>query len=128
MSPSLREVAEHAVSKGMGGPVRLRHAPREMNVGETRYAEFLEARRARGEVRKWRFESHRLRLGHGAWYKPDFYVLLADGSVEFHEYKGPIWREAARVRIKSAAALYPEYRFIGVQEGNFGYAIEEFRP
>jgi hypothetical protein len=86
-----------------------------MNQAETRYAQHLELRRLAGEVYHWDFEGMKLRLGHDAWYKVDFLVQLQNGAIECHEFKG-FWREAARVRIKVAASLYPCFRFIAIQE------------
>ena len=65
------------------------------------------------------FEAIRLRLGHGAWFKPDFAVLPKDDRLEFHETKG-FWREAGRLRIKVAASTYP-FKFIAIKrvKGNF---------
>ncbi len=86
-----------------------------MNKAESLYAQQLELRRLAGEVYQWVFEGIRLRLGEGAWYKVDFFVQMENGSIECHEFKG-FWREAARVRIKVAASLYPCFRFIAVKE------------
>ena len=99
-----------------------------MNAAEARYAGVLELRRKAGEVFQWGFETVKLRLAEGAWYTPDFFVEMEDGSLEIHEFKGH-WREAARVRIKVAASLYPCFRFIAVQEQKgrtkYAYAFEE---
>lgn len=82
-----------------------------MNKTETAYARQLQLLVLDGEVQRWLFEPIRLRLGEGAWYTPDFLVVFPDGFLEFHEVKG-FWREAALVRIKTAASLYPEFKFI----------------
>jgi hypothetical protein len=86
-----------------------------MNKSEAAYAMKLDLRAKAGDIFDWAFEPIRLRLGEGAWYTPDFLVVLNTGEIEFHEYKGH-WREAARVRIKVAASLYPYFRFIAIQE------------
>lgn len=101
-----------------------RKPARGMNKTEAAYAQHLEARRLAGEVLWWRFEPMRLRLANGAWFKPDFGVKLIDRSLEFHETKG-FWREAARVRIKVAAELFP-FRFIAVKRKGGGWEREEF--
>jgi hypothetical protein len=108
------------------GAVAQRTPPkREMNATESAYASHLEALKRAGQVLWWRFEPMRLRLANGAWFKPDFGVKLRDGSLEFHETKG-FWREAARVRIKVAAELFP-FRFIAVtRKKGGGWAREEF--
>lgn len=57
-------------------------------------------------MQEWSYEAIRLRLADGAWYMPDFRVIMPDGTEEYHEVKG-FWREAARVRIKVAAEHHP---------------------
>ena len=107
---------------------RARRPETPMNAAEERYAGVLELRRKAGEVYQWGFEAIKLRLAEGAWYTPDFLVVLESGGIEIHEFKGH-WREAALVRIKVAAALYPCFRFITVQEKKgrtkYAYAFEE---
>jgi hypothetical protein len=104
-----------------------------MNDAEERYSRMLEARRLGGEIERWRYEAVKLRLAHGAWYTCDFWVVLADGLIEMHEFKGH-QREAGRVRLKVAAAAYPELRFIQVTERYAGrralglYNFEEIPP
>jgi hypothetical protein len=85
--------------------------PRGMNRWEQLYSDHLRDRRIAGEVRWFGFEIIRLRLAMSqtekeAWYKPDFMVVMADGSVELHEVKGH-WREAARLRVKIASEIFP---------------------
>lgn len=78
-----------------------------MNKTEAAYvAEVLNARYLNNEIENWWYESFKLRLADGAWYTPDFAVLLHDGTWEMHEVKGFV-REAAMVRIKVAAEKYP---------------------
>lgn len=100
-----------------------------MNRLEAAYALVLEARLGAGEILEYGFEDTRLRLADGAWFKPDFRVVLASGATEFHECKG-FWREAARVRIKVAADKYPRYRFIAVtrarKKHGGGWQVEAF--
>lgn len=89
------------------------------NAWEKEYALLLERLQVKGDIREWAYAPERLRLADDAWYKPDFRVIKPDGLVEFHEVKG-FWREAARVRLKVAAALHP-YRFAAVtkKQGNW---------
>lgn len=81
------------------------------------------------------FEPITLKLAHRAKYTPDFCVveMTHGGAVRlvFFEVKGH-WREAARVRIKVAARLFPWAQFIAVKkrkknEGG-GWSEEVFRP
>ena len=85
-----------------------------MNRLEARYARHLEEEQRAGRVLWWKFEGIKVRLADKTFYTPDFAVLLADGTVEFHEIKGQ-WRDDARVKIKVAAEQYPLFVFRGVQ-------------
>ena len=85
--------------------------PRGMNRWEQSYADHLALRQAAGEVRWFEFEAVRLLVTKPggrkrAFYKPDFFVVLASGECELHEVKGH-WREAARLRVKLALDAYP---------------------
>ena len=100
---------------------------RGMNSLERAYAENLEMRRLAGEIHSWRFEPIRFRLADGAWYKPDFLVVGKAGFVHLHEVKGH-WREAAKVRIKVAADLNPEFKFTAIQKIGSVWTYEDFGP
>lgn len=80
---------------------------------ESEYAQVLEIRRLGGDIQWWKYEPIKLRLADGAWYTPDFMYLDSGGQIHIHETKG-FWREAAKVRIKVAASLYPLFRFTAV--------------
>ena len=102
-----------------------------MNGTEAAYADYLDILKAGTQIKRWRFEAYRLRLGDG-WmttYTPDFAVTMMDDTLEFHEVKG-FWREDARVKIKNAVHLYPEHKFIAVQKKSKkdggGWKVEEF--
>jgi hypothetical protein len=78
-----------------------------------------------GDIVGYHYEGVKLRLADGAIYTPDYFVVYRD-HFELHEVKG-FWREAARVRIKVAAGLFPYFRFRAVtkaKRGN-GWAYEE---
>jgi hypothetical protein len=100
--------------------------PRAMNEWERHYLEHLQAR---PDVAHAEFEGVRLKLAPGSWYKPDFLVRRQDGGIELHEVKGQ-WREAARVRIKVAARLHPQWTFTAVrrlrQRDGGGWTVESF--
>lgn len=99
----------------------------KMNGLEERYADVLWLRQRAGEVRRYWFEPMKLLLGSGAYYKVDFVVWFADDTVECHEVKG-FWREAARVRIKTAATAYPIFRFLAVQFKKGEWKFETINP
>jgi hypothetical protein len=92
--------------------------PRGMNKIERRYSEHLELRRRAGEIVWWGYESIKLRLATRTYFTPDFAVQPPIGRLEIHETKG-FWREDARLKMKTAAELFP-FRFVGVQDGGRG--------
>ena len=83
----------------------------------------LQLRKLAGEILDWKFGCFKLRLADGAWYKTDFFVVLADGEIQCHETKG-FMREAARVRLNVAADLYP-FTFILVKRVNGQWTKEK---
>jgi len=106
--------------KGRG----VRRAPGTMNGLERRYAEELECRKIAGEIVEYHFDAVKLRLADKTFYTPDFLVLLADGTVEFHEVKG-FWEDDARVKIKVASDKYPfTFRAVKLVKGQ--WVFEEF--
>lgn len=95
-----------------------------MNKTEAAYADHLELRRRAGELAWFKFEAITLRLAdHATSYKPDFFVMLADGTLEVHEVKGH-WTDDARVKIKVAASLYP-FRFLAIKRERGGAWLAE---
>lgn len=96
-----------------------------MNKTEQAYAQRLELLKRSGEVAWYEFEGINLRLAEKTFYMPDFFVMLADGTLEVHEVKGR-WTDDARVKIKVAASKYP-FRFIAVTRAKGGdWQTEEF--
>jgi hypothetical protein len=98
----------------------------KLNKTESAYAGYLDARKIDGDILWWRFEPMKLRLADGAYYRPDFGVLTHERLFEFREVKG-FWREAARVRIKVAAEIFPFFKFIAIKRAKTGgWEREEF--
>ena len=95
-----------------------------MNKTELRYAGQLELLKRSNQIVDWRFNAIRFRLAEGAYYKPDFFIVKLD-SFEIHETKG-FFREAAKVRIKTAAELYPWFKWYAVQLKKKAWVYEEF--
>ena len=101
----------------------------KMNKTEIAYSQYLEALKACGEIVWWKFEAIKLRLADNTFYTPDFFLMLANGQLECREVKGGYWMDDARVKIKTAAELFP-FRFIAVQKKSNkqggGWKIEVF--
>lgn len=85
-----------------------------MNNLERRYADHLRMLQLAGEIHSFAFERHNLKLADKTYYKPDFEVMLPDGTIEFHETKG-FMQEDANVKIKVAADQFPQFVFRLVQ-------------
>jgi hypothetical protein len=99
-----------------------------MNQLESRYAELLmiATQTKPQEVATFRFERIKLRLADSTFYSPDFMVVRPDGLIEFHEVKGH-WEDDARVKVKVAAEMYPEFRFVAVMwDRREGWKYEHF--
>ena len=98
-------------------------------------AGMLEKEKRAGIVKKYRLNCIRFRVGEqdpleqireGTWYKPDFYVVMvAPGPIHILEAKG-MWREAAKVRFKACAEIYPEYIWEAVYQDGPGYRREVY--
>jgi predicted nuclease of restriction endonuclease-like RecB superfamily len=109
--------------------------PKYRSKWEREFHEILKARFPGAWIE---YEPMSLKLADRAKYTPDFGVVdrmnpnpaLAT-KVVFWEVKGH-WREAARVRIKVAARLYPWARFIAVvkqkKRDGGGWKEEIFQP
>ncbi len=101
----------------------------EMNKTEAAYAAQLELEKQAGEITSYDFEAVKLRLGKKTFYTSDFLVRLKNGELELREVKG-YWKDDARVKIKTAAYLYPMFRFVGItkvrKRDGGGWRREEF--
>lgn len=81
-----------------------------MNKTEAAYAAHLDALKAAGEIRDYRFEGVTLKIAPDTRYTADFLVFAADRCLELHEVKG-FWRDDAFVKIKVAADRFPFFAF-----------------
>lgn len=114
-------------SKKKSAHGRAARVPGEMNKLERQYAALLEARRITGEIQSWKYEPFKLRLAKSTFFDIDFSLIFHDGHVELHEVKGH-WEDDARVKIKVAAEMFPEFKFFGVRWNRCdGWAFEEFQ-
>ena len=85
-------------------------AKRGPNKWESEYAEILEGGKRAGVFLWYGFEALTLRLADRTTYRPDFIVVMADGSVEAIEIKG-FPRDDAIVKYKVAAEMFPWIKF-----------------
>ncbi len=81
------------------------------NKTEAAHALDLEMRKRVGEVEDYRWEPLRLKLAKDCTYEPDFMVLMADHSVEFHEVKGGFITDDGMVKARVAAQMFPWFTF-----------------
>ena len=110
--------SEHEVAS-LPAPKGRKVTPTErMNKGEQQYAAVLGARRLAGALAAWYFEPFNWRLANQTFYRCDFLVLHADGTLEVHEVKGrkngkdgkpdSYWAEEdAKLKIKIVAEQMP---------------------
>jgi hypothetical protein len=99
-----------------------------MNLTETAWSLELVALQRLEKIQWSQSDPLTLRLGDGAWYKPDFLVLEEAGELIAYDVKGRTktdkgkdtshYTEAARVRIKVVATRFPWIRFVEVRPGN----------
>jgi hypothetical protein len=102
--------------------------PNELNRLEQRYADHLRMLQLAGTIHSFAFERHNLKLADRTYYKPDFEVMLPDGTIEFHEVKG-FMEEDANVKIKVAAGQFPQFVFRLVQWDRLaGWKIKVLPP
>lgn len=104
----------------------MRHIPGTMNKTEQAYAKALGERITFGTIEHYSFESITLKLAPDTRWTPDFFVMMPDGEIAFHEVKGrnkktgkPRIEDHSFVKIKVAAAMFP-FKFIVVWPNGFG--------
>lgn len=116
MRMSVDQFRKSQQKSGVRGRGRsVRRQPGAMNGMESRYAEHLEIRRLAGEVADWKFDRIKLRIAPKCYITVDFAVMLADGTVEFHETKG-FMEDDAIVKLKVVAEDFWWFRFVIVKE------------
>jgi hypothetical protein len=111
-----------AAASAVGAPPKRKP---KMNGLESRYAAMLEEVRIAGGIEWWKFEGMTLKLADDVRYTPDCVVKVAGGGLEFVETKG-FMREAARVRLRVAASMFP-FPFYLVREKNGAWLVELVR-
>lgn len=120
------------------GKVRVTiNAASGMNKTEARYSECLQVRLLAGDILEWRFEPIKLKLAPKTFYTPDFAIVMPDERLQLHDVKGRTgsgpagWTDDARVKIKTAAAMFPWFQFFGAawlskRQGGPGWKMESF--
>lgn len=79
---------------------------------ELEYLRILEDRKYMGHIHDFALKPGSWRIGDNSHYQPDFLVIAADGTVEYHEVKGRTrYAKASLTKIKAAARLYPWITF-----------------
>jgi hypothetical protein len=97
----------------------------EMNKTEQMFALRLEGEMQGHQIRWFEYEPIKLKLARKCFYTPDFGVFFRDATFGLYEVKG-FWRDDARVKIKTAARLFPFFRFWAVTKTKEGWDYEEF--
>ena len=110
--------------------LRQKRGPK-LNKTEAAFEAYL---KARYDVEDWVLGSQNitLQLGNGVRYTPDFNAFARRGDMRpmFWEVKG-FMRDDAGVKLKVAAALYPQFDFALVKKQGktaTGWKIEEVLP
>ena len=106
------------------GGVKAKLSLREPAWNKTEAA-FARELGCRPSIVWWAYEPLKLRLADKCFYSPDFAVLFKDGSFHIYEVKG-FWRDDARVKIKTAARLFPMFSFHAVTRIKNGWKQEDF--
>jgi hypothetical protein len=94
-----------------------------MNQTERAYANVLEANKLVGLIAHYEFEKIKLKLADNTFYTPDFWVVLSDGRIEFHEVKAMtakgvvLAEDDAKVKIKVAAEQFWQFDFVIAARG-----------
>lgn len=102
----------HAIGTVSTNLKRIRQGEKPPNKLEANWNAYLARTLPPGAI--LRAQSIRLRIGCGAWYKPDV-AAMVNGKLMFWETKGPAqMKNVARgiLALKVAASNYPEFTFI----------------
>lgn len=110
-------------------PVNFAPGLPKINATEARYGSFLNIQKHAHIIYDYRFEPIKLRLANNTTYTPDFMVIPFSpfAKIEFHEVKGGFIREDAWIKLKIAAEIYPEFKFVLAQWKNNAWTITEVK-
>jgi hypothetical protein len=98
------------------------HRPGRMNKTEAIYAERLSADR---DVLYWKFEPLKFRIAKQTNYTPDF-MAVTQNEIWIIEVKGGYEREDARLKWKTAAEMYPMFRWFIARYVKKQWHVEEY--
>lgn len=87
----------------------------KMNKTEAEWAWILEVQKRAGEIVDYKYEPFNVRLAGKTFYRVDF-LVVCPGHFEFHEIKGGYIHDDALVKFKTAAELYPWFRWKMIQK------------
>ena len=100
----------------------------EMNGYERDRAAELAAMMGRGEIAFYAFEHLKLRLADDTYYTPDFMVVYLDGRTVIEDVKGSFQEDAARVKMKVAATMFPwEFHVLSRKRKTDPWTVEHLR-
>jgi hypothetical protein len=96
------------IARHKGTPVKGRtrcHAG-QMNRTEAAYSNYLSMMKSLGVIIDFWWDVMSLWMADSTFYKPDFLVMRAEGTLEIHEVKG-FMEDDAWVKLKVMAETYP---------------------
>lgn len=109
MSKELVKEAKQTVIVAHESLIRKPTPEEALNQTERKYLHIL---RSRFPFQPIMIQAITLRLAHNTKYTPDFAYTLPTGALVFVEVKGSFVREDAIVKLKTAAAMFPQFTFI----------------
>jgi hypothetical protein len=128
----LRPILRAAVNTGGAQSVKntRRSVEERLNKTERRWLEMMRVRR---HCAKIGIQEITFRLANQVRYTPDFSVTLLDhmkeqASMVFYEIKGAYIREDAWIKLKTAASLFPQFRFVMAQWKDNRWTDTEIKP
>ncbi len=96
----------------------------KLNKTEKAYLAYLRMLR----VPKIRMQAITLKLADDCRLTVDFTYQDENGRLVFVDVKGGFWREDAKIKIKMAARLFPEFRFVVAHKTKTGWNQEDIKP
>lgn len=125
-----RSAERELAGRCFAGPKPAGKAPADgMSMLERRFRDdVLEPAYVRGSIARWQREPVKLRLAGRTYYSPDFLVTERAGEhgiparLVFVETKGYM-RDDASVKLKVAAATYPQFGWLLVTRDKWGWHV-----